>query len=438
MATRRLFKAIARPAMAAQQRNLNIHEHESVDLLREYGIKVPEGRVATSVEEAMKMAAELPTSDCVVKAQVLAGGRGRGHFDNGFQGGVHICYGPEDVKRVATNMIGANLITKQTGEEGRPVQKVFLCERRYPRREYYCSISMDRGTGTSSSKFGPVLVASAAGGMNIEEVALSNPDAIVKHHINIDVGLTDEEALDIAKRTGFPAESCADAADFFKKLYKIFCEKDCTTVEINPMTEDYDGSIMAMDAKFNFDDNAEYKHKDLFALRDWAQEDQREAIAAEADLNYIGLDGQIGCLVNGAGLAMATMDIISLKGGKPANFLDVGGGATADQVTKAFALITSDPQVKAVLVNIFGGIMRCDVIAQGIVQAAERLNMKVPIIVRLQGNRVEEAKVILASSKMKILSNDNLDEAAQLATTLSKVVEIAQQANIDVQFELPL
>lgn len=438
MASRRLFQALSRPIAAHQQRNLNIHEHMSVDLLREYGIKVPEGRVAYSVEEAVKMASELPTSDCVVKAQVLAGGRGKGHFDNGFQGGVHICYGKEDVERVAGKMIGANLITKQTGEEGRPVQKVFLCERRYPRREYYCSISMDRGTGTSDSKFGPVLVASAAGGMNIEEVAAQNPDAIIKHHINVDTGLSEAEALDIAARTGFPPETQADAADFFQKLYKIFCEKDCTTVEINPMSEDYDGSIMAMDAKFNFDDNAEYKHADLFKLKDWAQEDPREAIAAEADLNYIGLDGQIGCLVNGAGLAMATMDIISLKGGKPANFLDVGGGATADQVENAFKLITSDPQVKAVLVNIFGGIMRCDVIAQGIVQAAERLKMKVPIVVRLQGNRVDEAKVILASSSMKILSNDNLDEAAQIATTLSKVVEIAQQANIDVQFELPL
>jgi succinyl-CoA synthetase beta subunit len=335
-------------------------------------------------------------------------------------------------------MLGANLITNQTGKEGRPVNKVFLCERRYPRREYYCSISMDRGTGAADSKFGPVLVASAAGGMNIEEVAATNPDAIIKHHINIETGLSEKEALDIAQRTGFPKESCAEAADFFQKLYKLFCEKDCTTVEINPMSEDYDGSIMAMDAKLNFDDNAEYKHPELFKLKDWAQEDPREAIAAEADLNYIGLDGRIGCLVNGAGLAMATMDIIQLKGGKPANFLDVGGGATADQVQAAFKLITSDPQVKAILVNIFGGIMRCDVIAQGIVQAAERLNMKVPIVVRLQGNRVEEAKIVLASSKMKILSNDSFDEAAQLAATLSKVVEIAQAANIDVNFELPL
>jgi succinyl-CoA synthetase beta subunit len=438
MASRRLFKAAASAITTTNQRNLNIHEHMSVDLLREYGIKVPEGRVAHTPAEAVALAKELPSNDVVVKAQVLAGGRGKGHFDNGFQGGVHICYDSGEVENVATQMIGANLITKQTGAEGRPCNKVFLCERRYPRREYYCSVSMDRGTGTSDSKFGPVLVASADGGMNIEEVAASNPEAIIKHHIDINNGLSMDEALDIAARTGFPKEAQADAADFFCKLYKLFCEKDCTTVEINPMSEDYDGSIMAMDAKINFDDNAEYKHKDLFALKDWEQEDPREAVAAEADLNYIGLDGQIGCLVNGAGLAMATMDIISLKGGRPANFLDVGGGATAEQVEKAFKLITSDPQVKAILVNIFGGIMRCDVIATGIVSAAKNLNMKVPIVVRLQGNKVEEAKAIVAGSGMKIFSNDNLDEAAQLVSTLSKVMEVAEAGNVQVSFELPI
>merc|ERR1712109_224473 len=302
----------------------------------------------------------------------------------------------------------------------------------------YCSISMDRGTGSSDSTFGPILVASAAGGMNIEEVAESNPDAIIKYHIDIQNGLTMPEAIEVAKKVGFPQESVEEAADFFCKLYKVFCEKDCTTVEINPMSEDYDGSIMAMDAKLNFDDNAEYKHKDLFELKDWSQEDKREAVAAEADLNYIGLDGQIGCLVNGAGLAMATMDIISLKGGSPANFLDVGGGATAQQVEQAFKLITSDPQVKAILVNIFGGIMRCDVIAQGIVNAAQRLDMKVPIVVRLQGTNVDEAKAIIAQSEMKILSCDNLDEAAKLATNLSAITDLAQASGVSVDFTLPM
>lgn len=438
MAARNLLKYAVNGSQVVSRRQLNLHEHMSIDILREYGIKVPEARIATSAAEAVAMSKELPGSDTVVKAQVLAGGRGRGHFDNGFQGGVHICYGDEQVEKTAGSMIGAALITKQTGEDGRPCNKVMLAERRYPRREYYCSITMDRGTGSADSQFGPVLVASAAGGMNIEEVAESNPDAIVKHHINIAEGLSMAEAVDVATRVGFPKESIDEAADFFCKLYKVFCEKDCTTVEINPMSEDYDGSIMAMDAKLNFDDNAEYKHKDLFELKDWSQEDAREAVAAEADLNYIGLDGQIGCLVNGAGLAMATMDIISLKGGRPANFLDVGGGATAEQVEQAFKLITSDPQVKAILVNIFGGIMRCDVIATGIVSAAKNLNMTVPIVVRLQGNKVDEAKAIVANSGMKIFSNDNLDEAAQLVTTLSRVMEVAEQGNVKVNFELPI
>merc|ERR1711970_961587 len=230
MASRRIFQTTRKALGAASSRNLNLHEHMSVDLLREYGIKVPEGRVAHSAAEAKELAAQLPTNDVVVKAQVLAGGRGKGHFDNGFQGGVHVCYGADDVEKVASNMLGANLITKQTGAEGRPCNKVFLCERRYPRREYYCSISMDRGTGVTGSKFGPVLVASAAGGMNIEEVAASNPELIIKHHIDINSGLSQAEALDIAKKTGFPEATCPDAADFFIKLYKLFCEKDCTTV----------------------------------------------------------------------------------------------------------------------------------------------------------------------------------------------------------------
>merc|ERR1719461_670521 len=255
--------------------------------------------------------------------------------------------------------------------------------------------------------------------MNIEEVALETPDAIVKHYIDMKTGITDEEA-----------------ANFFQKLYDLFSSKDCTTVEINPMSLDLDGKIYAMDAKVNFDDNAEFRHKDLFALRDWAQEDQREAVAAEADLNYIGLDGKIGCLVNGAGLAMATMDIIKLHGGTPANFLDVGGGATAAQVTEAFKLITSDPHVKAILVNIFGGIMRCDVIAEGIVTAAETLDMKVPVVVRLQGTNVEEAKAIIAASDMKLLSCDNLDEAAKLATNLSAIIDLAQKSEVGVEFSL--
>lgn len=440
MAARNILKNLARVSgvTSSQNRHLNIHEHMSIDLLREFGVTCPQGLTATTVEQAVEAARQLPGDEVVVKAQVLAGGRGKGHFDNGFQGGVHLCYDEADVRRVATKMLGANLITKQTGAEGRPCEKIFICERKFPKREYYCSITMDRGLGDANSKFGPVLVASSAGGMNIEEVAAENPDAIVKHHINLDTGITDAEAMNIATRAGFPPAARQQAADFFQNLYTLFMAKDCTTVEINPMSLDIDGTVMAMDAKVNFDDNAEFKHKDIFSLKDWAQEDPREAVAAKSDLNYIGLDGKIGCLVNGAGLAMATMDIIQLHGGSPANFLDVGGGASAEQVTEAFKLITSDPRVKAILVNIFGGIMRCDVIAQGIVTAAETLDMKVPIVVRLQGTNVDEAKHIIANSEMKILSCDNLDEAAKLATNLSNILEMAQSSNIDVNFSLPL
>lgn len=438
MASRRILGQAARALGATQQkRSLNIHEHMSIDLLREYGINVPAGMVAHTVEEAVAAAKALPSDEVVVKAQVLAGGRGKGHFDNGFQGGVHICYDEDEVARKATKMIGANLITKQTDENGRPVEKIFLCERKFPRREYYCSITMDRGLGDANSQFGPVLVASSSGGMNIEEVALANPDAIVKHHIDMSVGITDEKAAEIASRVGFPPAAQGHAATFFQNLYKLFVAKDCTTVEINPMSLDLDGQVYAMDAKVNFDDNAFYKHKDIFELKDWAQEDPREAVAAKADLNYIGLDGTIGCLVNGAGLAMATMDIIQLHGGSPANFLDVGGGATAAQVTEAFKLITSDPRVKAILVNIFGGIMKCDVIAEGIVNAAQTLDMKVPIVVRLQGTNVTEAKAIIASSQMRILSCDNLDDAAKLTTNLANIIDLAQESSINVDFSLP-
>lgn len=440
MTLAKLLSKMARTALTAtaSNRSLNIHEHMSVDLLRQHGVRVPDGRVAFSPGEAIKLAKELPSDEVVVKAQILAGGRGKGHFDNGFNGGVHICYDDNEIERVASKMIGANLITQQTGADGRPCEKVFLCERKFPRREYYCSITMDRGLGDATSKFGPVLVASAAGGMNIEEVAIENPDAIVKHYIDMKTGITDEEALDIAQRVGFPNQQALEqAADFFQKLYKMFEAKDCTTVEVNPMALDVDGNIYAMDAKVNFDDNSEFRHQELFGLRDWSQEDPREATAAKSDLNYIGLDGHIGCLVNGAGLAMATMDIIKLHGGSPANFLDVGGGATAEQVTEAFKLITSDPRVKAILVNIFGGIMRCDVIAQGIVNAAETLNLKVPIIVRLQGTNVDQAKTIIAQSKMKILPVDNLDEAAMLASSLSKILSLAQDSQINVDFSLP-
>lgn len=432
MLGRALFKGTTNKRQITGVRYLNIHEHESIDLLQKFGVTTPIGKVAFSPQEAKQLYSTLPGEGAFVKAQVLAGGRGKGHFDNGFQGGVKLCLNENEVEEVASKMIGSRLITKQTGEDGRPVEKVFICERRYPEHEYYTSITMDRGLGDARSNFGPVLVSSAAGGMNIEEVAESNPDAIVKKHIDINSGLSMEEAVEIAKKVGFPEVSVKSAAEMYVNLYNMFRSLDCTTVEINPMATDKDGSAIAMDAKVNFDDNAQFRHKEIFNLKDWSQEDPREQVADKADLNYIGLDGSIGCLVNGAGLAMATMDICKLHGGEPANFLDVGGSASTEQVTDAFRLITSDKQVSSIFVNIFGGIMKCDVIAAGIVEAAKTLDLTVPIVVRLQGTNVEAAKEIIDSSGMKIISIDDFDESARTAVLMSKVTSIMKESGLNL------
>lgn len=429
---------IRKAAATVARRQLSIHEYMSFNLLNQYGVKTPEGHMATSPDQAFEIAKNLPTPDCVVKAQVLAGGRGKGYFrkngEAGLNGGVKIVYSPEDAKALAEQMIGADLITKQTGEQGRPCEKVFVVERRYPRREYYFAITMERG----ATRFGPVLVGSASGGMNIEEVAATNPELIIKEHVDIEAGLSMEQCKRLASKMGFPAYSQDEAADYFMKMYKLFKEKDCSLLEINPLAEDSTGEVLAMDAKINFDENAAYRQKEIFELRDWKQEDEREVIAAKSDLNYIGLDGNIGCLVNGAGLAMSTMDIISLHGGSPANFLDVGGGATADQVKEAFRLITSDTKVEAILVNIFGGIMRCDVIAQGIIAAAKELELKIPIVVRLQGTRVDDAKALIGQSGLKILSCDSLDEAAKMSVKMAEIVNLTKDQNFQVDFSLPI
>lgn len=419
---------------ATNKRHLSIHEYNSFGILKNAGIKIPEGDVASSPEEAYKIAQNLPTRDAIVKAQVLAGGRGKGHFTSGLQGGVQIAYSPEEVRDLAEKMLGNKLITKQTGEAGLVCNKVLVVERRYPRREFYFAITMERGL----TKFGPVLIGSSAGGMNIEEVAEKTPDKIVKHYVDIMEGITKEQALAMAEAMGIPQAACDEAAEYFIKLYNLFLESDATLIEINPLAEDSEGHVICMDAKLNFDDNAAHRQNPIFEMRDISQEDERDVTAARLGINYIGLDGKIGCLVNGAGLAMATMDIIKLHNGSPANFLDVGGGATATQVMEAFKLITSDPNVHAVLVNIFGGIMRCDVIAQGILKAAETLDLKIPIVVRLQGTRVEDAKALIATSGLRILTCDNLDEAAKMAVKLSCIVELAQEAQVDVKFELPI
>ncbi|XP_036054971.1 succinate--CoA ligase [ADP-forming] subunit beta, mitochondrial isoform X1 [Onychomys torridus] len=415
-----------------QQRNLSLHEYLSMDLLREAGISVPKGFVAKSSDEAYAIAKKLGSKDVVIKAQVLAGGRGKGTFSSGLKGGVKIVFSPEEAKAVSSQMIGKKLITKQTGAKGRICNQVLVCERRYPRREYYFAITMER------SFQGPVLVGSSQGGVNIEDVAAENPDAIIKVPVDIIEGIKKEQAVTLAQKMGFPDNVVDSAAENMVKLYKLFLKYDATMVEINPMVEDADGQVLCMDAKINFDSNSAYRQKKIFDLQDWSQEDEREKEAAKADLNYIGLDGNIGCLVNGAGLAMATMDIIKLHGGTPANFLDVGGGATVQQVTEAFRLITSDKKVQSILVNIFGGIMRCDVIAQGIVTAVKDLEIRIPVVVRLQGTRVDDAKALIADSELKILACDDLDEAAKMVVKLSEIVSLAKEAHVDVKFELPI
>ncbi|KAI8917853.1 ATP-grasp domain-containing protein [Powellomyces hirtus] len=420
----------------AQKRNLSIHEHNSMGLLQQYGIQVPKGAVATTPQQAEQIARDLSSADYVIKAQVLAGGRGKGHFDSGLKGGVRVVYSPTEVKMFAEKMLGHKLITKQTGAGGRECNAVYVVERLYVRREYYFAIIQDRATQ------GPVIVASSQGGMDIETVAAETPEALVTHAIDINVGLKRDDALNVAKKLGFTGSALDEAADTFERLYKLFIEKDSTMIEINPLAEVHveggGSTVMCMDAKFGFDDNAEFRQKDVFALRDTTQEDPREVAAAKWNLNYIGLDGSIGCLVNGAGLAMATMDIIKLHGGEPANFLDVGGGAQAEQVTEAFKIISSDPRVSAILVNIFGGIMRCDIIAQGIISAVNQLGLNLPLIVRLQGTEVDAAKKLIKESGLRMFSVDDLDVAASKAVQMSNIVGMARKAGVQVKFELPI
>merc|ERR1712055_711697 len=411
-----------------QKRDLSVHEHVSMSLLKEAGVPVPKFGVANNAAEAKQIAVDIASNDLVVKAQVLAGGRGKGHFAGGSKGGVRLVYSPEEVEEASAGMIGDFLITKQTGAEGRICNSVMVTERKYTRKEFYIAFMNERAFN------GPVVIASSEGGVNIEETAEKNPDAIVKFPIDAVDGLSVEGARKVALELGIHESKVEEVSQILLNLYQLFVTKDASMVEINPFAEDNKGNFVCLDAKLKFDDNAEFRQKSVFDQRDWSQEDAREVAAAEYNLNYIALDGDIGCMVNGAGLAMATMDIIKLHGGSPANFLDVGGGATAEQVKEAFKIITGDPKVNALLVNIFGGIMRCDVIAEGIIAAARELNLMTPIVVRLQGTMVDEAKVLIASSGMKILPVNDLDEAARLAVKLSKIVEIAKEAHVSIKF----
>lgn len=418
-------------ASAAQRRLLNVQEHVSYTLLNCANIPTPKFGVAKSAREANDIAKKLDTKNLVLKAQVLAGGRGKGHFKNGLKGGVRVVNNPEEAQKIAGQMVGQLLVTKQTGSAGRICNQVMVAERKFPRREFYFAVMMERAFN------GPVVIASSQGGVNIEDVAAEDPSAIIYEPVDINVGLTKEQAAKIAQKVGL-GEHCEETVTMLMNMYSLFTQRDALLIEINPYAEDaIDGSFFALDAKFRFDDNAEYRQKELFALRDWTQEDPKEVEAAKFDLNYIALDGTIGCMVNGAGLAMATMDIIKLHGGDPANFLDVGGGATAEAVKEAFKIITSDSKVCTILVNIFGGIMRCDVIAEGIIAATKELNMKIPVVCRLQGTNVNEARKLIKDSGLRILPRDDLDEAANLAVHLAEIVHLAREVNMDVNFEIP-
>ena len=388
---------------------MNIHEYQAKQLFERFGVATPKGIAAATAQEAAQTARNMGLSQYVVKAQVHAGGRGKGTFKNGFKGGVHVVKSVEEVEEVAGKMLNQVLVTKQTGETGKLVSKIMVAEAVDLKKECYFAILQDRAREC------PVIVASTEGGMDIEEVAATRPEAIIREHIDPALGILPFQALKIAVALGLTGPLLRQATKLITNVYKLFTALDCSLVEINPLVVTTDDRVCALDAKFNFDDNALYRHPEIMEMRDETEEDPREVEAGKYDLNYIGLDGNIGCMVNGAGLAMATMDIIKYYGGEPANFLDVGGSATEEMVTNAFRILTSDKNVKALLVNIFGGIMRCDVIAQGIVAAAKNIDMKIPLVVRLEGTNVEIGKKILADSGISIIPADNLDEAAQKA-----------------------
>ena len=375
--------------------------------MAEKGVNVPMGIAAKSVAEAVAAAAKIGDDEVVIKSQILAGGRGLGTLKNGFQGGVHVIK-TSQVEEYAGKMLGQTLVTKQSGPEGKPVDTLLLAKKMQLVNEMYFAIMLDRAT------LGPMIIACSEGGTSIEDLAASSPEKIIKVPISIAEGITDAQAATVVDGLKVSGDKKA-AAEQIKALYKLFVEADCTMVEVNPLAEDADGNLIAADAKVGFDDNASFRQGPIFEKRDKTQEDPREVKAAEWDLNYVGLDGNIGCMVNGAGLAMATMDIIAAYGGEPANFLDVGGSANVKQITAAFNIISADDRVKAILVNIFGGIMKCDVIAEGVVTAVKDTGLKIPLVVRLEGTNVEKGKEIINNSGLNIIAAEDLDDAAQKA-----------------------
>ena len=379
---------------------MKIHEYHGKDLFRKYGIAVPRGIPAFSVEESFKAAKALGGPVWVVKAQIHAGGRGKG-------GGVKLARSMDEVKSLAGSILGMQLVTHQTGPTGQPVRRLLIEEGADIKKELYAAMVVDRGSQRV------VLMASADGGMDIEEVAAKTPERIHKVYIDPPKGLTDAQSDEIARAIGIGDAMLPQARAMFGGLYRLFVETDASLAEINPLIVTGDAKLIALDAKLNFDANALFRHPDVVALRDLDEEDPAEVEASKFDLSYISLDGDIGCLVNGAGLAMATMDVIKLYGGNPANFLDVGGGATAEKVTEAFKIMLRNKGLKAILVNIFGGIMRCDVIAQGVIAASKAVSLKVPLVVRMKGTNEQEGRALLAQSGLPIISANNMAEAAQ-------------------------
>lgn len=386
---------------------MNIHEYQGKEVLRQYGVSVPRGKVAFTVDEAVKAAEELGTGVAVVKAQIHAGGRGKA-------GGVKVAKNLDEVRQYASDILGKVLVTHQTGPEGKEVKRLLIEEGCDIKKEYYVGLVVDRGTGRV------VLMASEEGGTEIEEVAAHSPEKIIKEVVDPAIGLQTFQARRIAYAINIPNELVNKAAKFMLSLYQAFVDKDCSIAEINPLVVTGGGDVMALDAKLNFDSNALFRHKDIVELRDLDEEDEKEIQASKYDLSYIALDGNIGCMVNGAGLAMATMDIIKYFGGEPANFLDVGGGATKEKVTEAFKIILSDANVKGIFVNIFGGIMKCDIIAEGVVAAARELGLDKPLVVRLEGTNVKLGKEILNNSGLNIVAADSMSDGAQKIVALVK------------------
>jgi len=397
---------------------MNIHEYQAKELLEKFGVAVPRGSSAGTSEEVERVARALGTNNLVVKAQIHAGGRGKGVFKNGFKGGVQLCKTASQARDFAKQMLGEILVTHQTGPTGKKVNKVLVAESVEIKRELYFAILIDRESSA------PLIVASTEGGVEIETVAEKTPEKIIREAIDPALGLQPYQTRKLAKQLGFASVEMRAACKLFTALYKLFIACDCSMVEVNPLVVTVGGEVLALDAKFNFDDNALFRHPEIMAMRDIEEEDPREVEASKSNLNYIGLDGNIACLVNGAGLAMATMDIIKHYGGEPANFLDVGGSANEQQVTEAFKILVADAKVQAILVNIFGGIMKCDVIAQGIINAVRYLENNngriVPLVVRLEGTNVKLGMKMLTESGLQIVVAENISDAAEKVVNIIK------------------